>query len=551
MGGMGGSSGAPDLAAFPPDRLTPWSPGILSDGLASTPLGPDRLPQRTTICATLNPGDNIQSAIDTCPSGQVVMLRPGLFNVSKTVQLKTGVVLRGSGSQGSPAGTTVSASSGGILAIGASQDGACHPSGTAYPLTSDAQNGSYQVAVGANAAKFVAGNLAIIDVTNASQIVDGTSIVDAGDCTYANFMRASGRNVMQVVEIAAVDAAAGILTLTSALHWSFKKDSPYSSMIQPVTGTIRWAGIESLRVQGGSMGYNGQYGVGVDIANAAHVWVKDVQTGGSITGMHIALAATYGSVVRDSYVHHSGNYNYAADCYGVVTRCGSADNLIENNIIRYMNKPVLFSVSGGGNVVGYNYVDNAWAENTWQEMPVDCHCAFPHMELMEGNWASKMGASTTHGNAGYLMYFRNYSSSQFASPAYGDGHATTVTGNIAALDFQGDYAMSSVGNVLGAAAAGTSPASNGYESGSAPIYLLDSFSKPTVYRHGNYDYFNKATIWEASNNNHNLPTSLYLRSKPAFFANNPWPWVGPDVNPMVNALPAKIRSDTNYNPPVP
>jgi len=70
-----------------------------------------------------------------------------------------------------------------------------------------------------------------------------------------------------------------------------------------------------------------------------------------------------------------------------------------------MNKPVLFNVSGGGNVVGYNYVDNAWAEGTWQEMPIDCHCAFPHMELMEGNWAPKMGASTTHGNAGYLMYF--------------------------------------------------------------------------------------------------------------------------------------------------
>ena len=47
-------------------------------------------------------------------------------------------------------------------------------------------------------------------------------------------------------------------------------------------------------------------------------------------------------------------------------------------------------------------------------MHIDCHCAFPHMELMEGNWAPHMGATTTHGNAGYLTYFRNYASSQFA-----------------------------------------------------------------------------------------------------------------------------------------
>jgi len=111
--------------------------------------------------------------------------------------------------------------------------------------------------------------------------------------------------------------------------------------------------------------------------------------------------------------------------------------------------------------------------------------------------------------------------------------------------------MSSVGNVLGAATAGTSPASDGYESGSAPIYLLDSFSKPSVYRHGNYDYFNATTIWDSTNSSRTLPASLYLQSKPAFFEDHPWPWVGPDLSQMVNTLPAKVRSDTNYDPPEP
>jgi hypothetical protein len=38
-----------------------------------------------------------------------------------------------------------------------------------------------------------------------------------------------------------------------------------------------------------------------------------------------------------------------------------------------------------------------------------------------------------------------------------------------------------------------------------------------------------------------LPASLYLSAKPAFFGNTPWPAIGPDANPMVNSLPARER----------
>ena len=140
-----------------------------------------------------------------------------------------------------------------------------------------------------------------------------------------------------------------------------------------------------------------------------------------------------------------------ADCYGIVLRCGAADNLIENNIVRYMNKPILFNVSGGGNVIGYNYADNSWATPAaWQEVNIDTHCSFPHMELMEGNYAPHMGATITHGNAGYLTFFRNYSSSQFAPPAV-DGSTDKQTGNIVAIQFDtGDINMTVIGNVLGA-----------------------------------------------------------------------------------------------------
>jgi hypothetical protein len=53
-------------------------------------------------------------------------------------------------------------------------------------------------------------------------------------------------------------------------------------------------------------------------------------------------------------------------------------------------------------------------------------------------------------------------------------------------------------------------------------------------------------VWEASNANHNLPPSLYLAGKPAFFSAGSgyaWPWVNPTGTPQLQTLPAKARFD--------
>src|SRR5262249_11325906 len=230
----------------------------------------------------------------------------------------------------------------------------------------------------------------------------------------------------------------------------------------------------------------------------------------------------------DSYFHHSANYGFGVDCYGIVLRCGGADNLIENNIVRYMNKPILFNVTGGGNVVAYNYVDNSWATPPeWQEVNIDTHCSFPHMELIEGNYSPHMGATITHGNAGNLTYYRNYASSQFASPVVA-GSNTTQTGNITALQFQnGDFGMNAVGNVLGTA--GLSTAFDGYDSNTKSIFEFDTatdVSQTSLFRHGNYDSVHGTVEWDPSVSSHALPPSLYRKSTPTWWpSGTPWPWV--------------------------
>jgi hypothetical protein len=536
----GGTSDAIDISDIvAPDRVTTWDPGITSDGQLGTPLGDDGLPQRTMVCAMLSPGANIQAAIDACPEGQVVQLGAGNFTTAATITLMRGVVLRGAGSQGAPGGTTITKTGGGtVLAIGDARDQICS-GGSAVALAQAAVKGATTISVNAAAAaNFRAGDLALVDIVD-------DSTVQQGDCPY--FKRVSGRSATQRVEIGAVDAAAGTLTLTSPLHWSFPIAAPYLAQITRVTRpVIRWAGIEKLKIAGGSNpGYNGQMAGGVDISNAAYCWVKDVQTD-AVGGMHVSMTGTYRCVVRDSYLHHSANYGFGADCYGIVLRCGAADNLVENNIVRFMNKPILFNVSGGGNVIAYNYADNSWATPAeWQEVNIDTHCAFPHMELMEGNYAPHMGATITHGNAGYLSYYRNFASSQFAPPAV-VGSTAAQTGNITALQFQaGDIGMNVLGNVLGTA--GVSTVYDGYNSNQKSIYSLGGagdVSATSLYRHGNYDYVNNNTMWNVATPTRALPPSLYLKAKPRWWpASTTWPWVGPDLTPLVGTLPAKQRSD--------
>ena len=535
-----GSGPPPQTGLVPPDRVTTWDPGILSDDQLGLPLGDDGLPQRATVCATLAPGAGIQAAIDACPEGQVVLLQAGTFTVSSTVTITRGVVLRGAGSQGAPTGTTIVKTGGGpVLAIGADRDSTCRPTATARALAADAAKESTTLTVGAAASGFTPGDLALVDQVDVAP-------VDQGDCAY--FKRVSGRSVTQRVAIEAVDAAQGTLTLESPLHWDYRAGSPQLAEVTRVTRPVtRWAGIEHLRLQGGSnTSYNGAMAGGVDVSNAAYCWVKDVQTDETIGGMHVALTGTYRCVVRDGYFHHSATYGFGADCYGIVLRCGAAENLVENNVVRWMNKPILFNVSGGGNVVAYNYADNSWATPpAWQEVNVDCHCSFPHMELVEGNEAPHMGATTTHGNAGYLTFYRNHSSSRFAPPGV-VGSTVEQDGNVTAIQVpDADVGMNVVGNVLGEA--GWSTSYDGSGSNGRAIYRLgspSSVSATTILRHGNWDTVSGATVWVPGNDARTLPPSLFRSSRPGWWPSvTPWPWAGPDLVPMVGTLPAKARSD--------
>lgn len=56
---------------------------------------------------------------------------------------------------------------------------------------------------------------------------------------------------------------------------------------------------------------------------------------------------------------------------------------------------------------------------------------------------------------------------------------------------------------------------------------------------------NGTVLWDPGHDVRTLPASLYRRGRPGWWPEGtPWPWAGPDLDPMVGALPAKARSDT-------
>src|ERR1051325_6524701 len=82
-----------------PSRAIDWSQSGVPGGI----------PNRTTICATIdastfgngssNAVSGIQSALNSCGSGQVVKLSAGTFLISGSLTIPSNVTLRGSGPQ--------------------------------------------------------------------------------------------------------------------------------------------------------------------------------------------------------------------------------------------------------------------------------------------------------------------------------------------------------------------------------------------------------------------------------------------------------------------
>src|SRR6267378_887526 len=533
--------------------LEPWS-GILDPSRAvdwSHSGIPGGIPNRTTICASLDPGSSaaqIDAAIAACPPDQVVFLAAGTFTLSAGLTMKSDVTLRGAGANRTK-----------LVFTGTTQ---CDRGPPPYPVI--CFKGSFSWAGGVeNSADWTAGygkGTTAITLSNTANLRAGDSFLildqvddaaDGGDiynCGIANGCVSQGsdgmrtapggyRNQRQVVKVTAI--AGNQVTITPGIYMPNWRASQAPQAWWPTT-VLRRAGVENMSIQpvdGGG---------GINLQNAMECWITGVRSvkvappGGPGGGRnHVWLTMTRGNEIRNNYFYGSGGQSQS---YGIEWYPGS-DDLVENNIFQHVTSPMLVG-TGSGDVLAYNFsIDNLYnpGGGGWMQPTYASHNGGDAMILIEGNDGLGVGTDNIHGTHHFLTFFRNH--------YHGDPNKTANTAILHLWRYSRFFNI--VGNVLGRSGYYTT-----YETdlgtNNVDIYSFgqpdsglsgDSRTRETAMRWGNYDTvsarsrFDAAEVPSGLTNFANpvpasqaLPPSLYLASKPTWWGAMPWPAVGPDVS---------------------
>lgn len=526
---------------IPASRSVAWSPGI-----------PGGIPTRSTIFANVKDapygavGDGthddtsaIQSALNACPSGQVVYIPAGTYRTTSVINIGRGKTLRGAG----PSQTKIlNYGTGDVFDMVTGST-----SFTATSITGGFTKGSTTLVL-SSASVATVGSYLIVDQLNKP------GIVNVGDCTWCYRQNGSGRNMSQIVKVTAVNGTA--VTISPALYYDFEASlSPQAARIQSDANTVvRDAGIEDLYIERKRSG-----GFATILMNCvANCWVKNVESY-NCGSYHIRIERSYGCVVRDSYIHHGLDGYSAATAdhgYGLHLICQNSDHLIENNVFYYLRHSMVLEGGGSGNVLGYNFsyrmFDDTYPNTDWLMGDLLTHGAHPYMNLFEGNVVDLMFFDGVHGSSSHNTMFRNYGTGASL------GEATTVKYALrgACADYTNRYenfvgcvlclpgktggyeatTVSGWGSKTYAFVLGYNP-NGGYSTASPSDPLVAS----TVLRHGNYDYITQSTHWDSAISDHVIPASLYLTAKPSWFGSTPWPPIGPDVAGFTNRIPAQVR----------
>jgi carbon monoxide dehydrogenase subunit G len=555
-----------------PDRRTVWAPGV-----------PGGVPARAQVCATVNAStygngsidatSGIQAAINACAAGQVVQLSSGTFTINggRYLQISKGITLRGAG----PGATTLQKTDG--AKPGQEQTGP-NPSplviigparwdnngGSSVNLSADAAKGSYSVTVG-NAGAFSAGQIVLLDeLSGAGWQPDpaGRGQIWASadfrvvwqrhnppqgtDDPYPDALGWFSRDDRPTNEIKQIDRISGnTIYFNTPVHISYRTshNAQLSSFGYPFTVG---AGIEDLSVTGGDQG-------NIRFHWASSCWAKRIDS----SVWHdegFAVERSFRVEIRDSYVHDAAWAQPGGAGYAISLSDGSSEVLVENSIVLKANKVMVARSAGTASVFGYNYVDDGYINtNTrWIEVGLNAsHMVGPHHVLFEGNQGFNWDSDKTHGNSIYHTVFRNHlvgTRRDFSDAAGGNGPRRCAGATYYS------YWHSFVGNVMGVAG---QMAGWVYESGdmdTPAIYMLgwddwapyptDARVKATTLRHGNFDYVTSSVVWDPAIGDRNLPASLYLAQKPAFFnagRGYSWPWVDPTGPTKLSTLPARAR----------
>lgn len=562
-------AGPASPSVIPADRSIDWSHAGIPGGIPSA-----NWPIAATLSPSGGPDDSaaIQNAINSAPPRSVVVLNPGIYQLTRSSKVCPGkssdgsygvymaglcltdksVVLRGAGPD-----RTVLLYSGGANAVSmgrtylsASQ---VHP----VSIVSGARKSSTQIAL-QSASGISAGSYLAITQDNPTDS-DGNALVNSngyGGCGYCGH-DIPGKAMVQINRVTAVSG--NTATLERPLYIDYTK-SPQAYPLNLVEN----AGLENLRVQATSSSGSGGVYKNINMQSCAHCWVHNVESNWAVDRSHIYLSDVYGSEISNNYVHEGYSNNSGLN-YAIYIEFRGSENLIQNNIIRKARHSMV-NVGGSGNVWAYNYVVDPYEGEYRNALPEsNSHGAHPYMDLFEGNVTPNIRMDFTHGSNSHNTLFRNYINLTSTNPDTG----RSMTGGLFAVNlaYYSNY-QNVLGNVIGPY--GSTCTASSYEinadaSQSSSIYKLGYYDDGgtrspnptlsakvgrTLLRGGNWDCKTNMVVWSSNAPSgslissylaqQSLPNSLYLSAKPNWFRSVPWPAIDPAAFTKVNKIPAQL-----------
>src|ERR1051326_5740750 len=382
-----------------PSRAIDWSQAGIAGGI----------PTRTTVCATMNPGatvSQINNAIQNCPSGQVVFLNAGTYNLSSGILLnKSNVTVRGAG-----ASQTILNFTGAVgCGVGSGDASVCITNGdfTFYPpntnrisanWTGGYAKGSTSITL-SNTSGLQAGKLIVLNQLDPTSDTGNVWICGTGCATEGvadSFSENNNRQQQQIVRVTSISGSTvGISPAVYMPNWS-SAQTPHAFW-----GTgglpVSNSGIENVTLN--------NKGVGVTFFGAYQCWasgVKSVNLNGARA--HVWLFSSKNNVVRDGYFYGSGG---ASQSYAIETDV-TADSLVENNIWEAVAGAHTQGTGTAGNVFAYTFAIHDGYSNpaSWMQPESNMHAGGTHMLLFEGNQGQGFQGDDIHGPSVFITSFR-------------------------------------------------------------------------------------------------------------------------------------------------
>lgn len=541
-----------------PSRATDWS-------LTGIPGG---IPNRTTVCATINASSYgngssdatsaIQTALNGCASGQVVSLSAGTFRISN-LSVPSNVTLRGQGADQTKLSAQGSGSA--VIALGSSP----WPSAGGSSITAGATAGSTSISLSSASGVTVGSYLMVTELNDSSFVTIGGT---EGTCSWCDGGLWSGARARgQIVEVTSV--AGNTIGFTPALYSSYS----HTPLATSISMGAKYAGVENLQVYANNTGYTTNF----LMQGTAYCWLKGVE-GNYADGDHVEAFFSYRGEIRNSYFSNAFSHGPGqtdADVFIVDKTTGFR---VENNILERLHVSIMTNWGAAGNVIAYNYSLNNFDSGGGAPLVGNfmSHGAHPQFNLWEGNIGGSFYPDSVWGSSSHNTFYRNWvlGTSEYCNPLTGRGTVTcsgswSNQANRAMQIAQYSTYYNFVGNVVGSAQVASqmtevnkiiSPTNRPYD-GTAYDYtfgygeLADGSGNcsssatcapyTTAFIHGDYTNADGAINWSGSVT-HTLPASLYLSAKPSWWPSTlAWPAIGPDVTGgsgpggHVSTIPAK------------